>query len=376
MQRSMTDGKREISPIQMDDRREILATYLIQEKDFGIIDFIMEPFDVPVPKSVASYGQAATKILEATLTAVMDLTTVILTLELCKTKPELLPFKYTAVIHSISEKWSVLLRWCQVLVFQFPVHSQRPRLSQSCLYLLRMILNEYNDDYTDELFSLPCTIDFIYLLLLRAADSGTPADGDTATILEMISSSLPKTTREAVISIIVRQSAEVVGGSLAETNALHYLEPKTKLTPTIFTVRMGHLVYLEYLLNEGKNLLELKDDQVLTLDVVSCHPGVEQAVRSIDQCKNLVSRASHFHLNILDARVEGFLEAYGRHLANCDSSVRLVLIAFHEHSTHASTVLAIVKGWDVARGSKRYRVVDSVFGRCFKVTPNSLTHDT
>ncbi|KAJ2933938.1 hypothetical protein H1R20_g3184, partial [Candolleomyces eurysporus] len=142
---------------------EAIADYLLEEKDFGLVDYILAPFDDATPERI---GRESMPNLYAVASAVGHLSALFHALDLGYHGLE--PYK-SAAFSTLSERWSTITRWLRLLLFQFFKTKDAPQTTGNCIEFLRTTLVTFKDDgHAEEIFSLPCTIDLVYLLICRA----------------------------------------------------------------------------------------------------------------------------------------------------------------------------------------------------------------
>ncbi|RXW21476.1 hypothetical protein EST38_g4371 [Candolleomyces aberdarensis] len=142
---------------------EAIADYLLEEKDFGLVDYILVPFDDATPDRI---GRDSMPHLYAVASAVGHLSALFHALDLGYRGLE--PYK-SAAFSTLSERWSTITRWLRLLLFQFFKTKDAPQTTGNCIEFLRMTLVTFRDDgHAEDIFSLPCTIDLVYLLTCRA----------------------------------------------------------------------------------------------------------------------------------------------------------------------------------------------------------------
>ncbi|KAJ2935408.1 hypothetical protein H1R20_g1686, partial [Candolleomyces eurysporus] len=142
---------------------EAIADYLLEEKDFGLVDYILAPFDDATPERI---GRESMPNLYAVASAVGHLSALFHALDLGYRGLE--PYK-SAAFSTLSERWSTITRWLRLLLFQFFKTKDAPQTTGNCIEFLRTTLVTFKDDgHAEEIFSLPCTIDLVYLLICHA----------------------------------------------------------------------------------------------------------------------------------------------------------------------------------------------------------------
>ncbi|RXW18126.1 hypothetical protein EST38_g7727 [Candolleomyces aberdarensis] len=210
----------------------MLASYLVKENDIALVDYILAPLERTVAPEV-DIAMDETKF-RSSLHAVKDLTSVMLAIhehpQNASRTGDASAYK-SAVFPSLCEKWPMVINGLRILMHH-PGTSKDNDASKSiedCVEVLKVTLLVYRDSgYAEELFSLACTIDFIYFLLCRAEVNpvsdhairsvfsaltilGLCLENDTAgrSSFALRLSTITKAKRNSVIGALVRRARDL-----------------------------------------------------------------------------------------------------------------------------------------------------------------------
>ncbi|KAJ2912552.1 hypothetical protein MD484_g7859, partial [Candolleomyces efflorescens] len=148
---------------------EALSSYLVREKDIAIVDYVLEPL---TGTTIPDVDVVDEKQVHAIIHAVTDLTNLMFTLDDRRGTPsrqDSISAYRSAVFPTLCEKWPILISWLRALMLHFWKSADASKMTGNCVELLKATLLAYRESgRAEELFSLPCTIDFVYLLVCRA----------------------------------------------------------------------------------------------------------------------------------------------------------------------------------------------------------------
>ncbi|RXW19925.1 hypothetical protein EST38_g5927 [Candolleomyces aberdarensis] len=162
-------GNRELNiGLHLDRGCEALSSYLVKEKDTAIVEYVLAPLmDATVPQDVMDEKQ-----VHVLIHAVSDLTNLMFALDdRAGTRSSLgdISAYKSAVFPTICENWPMVIGRLRILMLHFWKSADASKMTGNCVELLKATLLAYKENgYAEDLFSLPCTIDFVYLLVCRA----------------------------------------------------------------------------------------------------------------------------------------------------------------------------------------------------------------
>jgi hypothetical protein len=136
----------------------------LEEKDFGLVDYVLAPFEDVHPGE--NDRECASDKLYAIASAAAHLAAVFGAFD-TGFRDQLEPYK-SAAFSTLSEKWPTVITWLRLLLLRFFKTREAPKTIGNCAGFLRSTLLTFKEEgRAEELFSLPCTIDLVYLLVCR-----------------------------------------------------------------------------------------------------------------------------------------------------------------------------------------------------------------
>ncbi|RXW14789.1 hypothetical protein EST38_g11065 [Candolleomyces aberdarensis] len=140
---------------------EIIAGYLMKDNDPGFIDYVFSPFNNAPPPDAAgtrhpglfSAGAAISHLV--ILLAAFDLS------------PSDLDSHKSIASRALLDRWTNIVLWLRLL-FQSLTSQDRAGLFGNCIQFLKKAIYCFWDDRNlEEVFSLPCTADLVFVLVCR-----------------------------------------------------------------------------------------------------------------------------------------------------------------------------------------------------------------
>lgn len=273
-----------------------MASYITKENDTNLVDYALAPLQMrSVPRDIARNLHALSDLKHIMLTLVEDARTGNL--------PSGLSASKSAVYPTLCEKWPAVIKGLRIVMLDSWKSNDSLKATGDCVDLFKAILLVYRDEgYADELFSLPSTVDFVYLLLCRAevSSGGEHAVRAGYRILSVLSlclesertgpsnialrlSTVSKATRSRVVGALVRRAQEVADHGcnkrLLWRGDLHCEAPKAlhvlmictdyllRANPSLFTTFLQHNFLFVY----AKSLCRLAESAASAYD--SSLPG-------------------------------------------------------------------------------------------------------
>ncbi|KAJ2915090.1 hypothetical protein MD484_g5325, partial [Candolleomyces efflorescens] len=217
-----------------------IARFILDERDSGLVDHLLAPFVDVHPGG--SGQECGIENLDAVTSSIAHLIAVFgaFTTDF---RDSLEPYKSAAFV-SLSEKWPTVITWLKFLLIRVLKTKDEPGTMRNCAGFLKATLSTFQETgRAEEIFSLPCTIDLVYILVCRAKvypeevhpfapimatlgvfrlclDPSYPTGGVTASSFALRLNTVTESTRTTIISTLVRRAKNLTRSHLLDSRIL------------------------------------------------------------------------------------------------------------------------------------------------------------